>query len=266
MPIIPRKAHNVTSKPIFAILLISLLMALPAVAEAANEEPPAKERPWFIYLQLVNAYPRMESEKLVGRLFDPAMRALAPSYEDVDTVRSLRDENKLWVPQFGAGKVLSDHWVAYFQWGWTAGKVRTKADDPSIFLLPLHTDFEIKRGALSISGGANYYPFGTVKLNEFEGFSERLRASRPFIGADVTFTHATFRAKVKVGFSPFPNIVNLELSDAWNLPSINTHVGLEYPLNDRNSLGITAGYSFFFDRAYDFEGVAVTLAWNHYFR
>ena len=69
-----------------------------------------------------------------------------------------------------------------------------------------------------------------------------------------------------MGFVPFPNLINLELSDGWRLPSINTHLGLEVPVNRRSSLSFTAGYSFFFEERQDFEGASFTMNWNHYFR
>ncbi len=221
---------------------------------------------WFIYLQMVNAYPRLEREKYIGDIFDPIMHALAPGYNDVATVQGLRDSNLLWVPQFGAGKVVSEHWVVYFQAGWTAGKVRTKANDTSIFLLPLHTDLEIKRGAASVSFGANFYPLGVVKLRHYETLRDRVESAKFFVGLDMTWTYAMFRAKAKVGFRPLPNLINLTLSDSWYLPSLNPHFGFEIPLNDRNSLASAAGYNVFFDEKQDFEGVSFTFNWNHFFR
>lgn len=221
---------------------------------------------WFLFLQLVNAYPKLETEKLVDKLFDPAMREIAPGFDDVETVHSLREDHKLWVPQIGVGRVVGKRLTLYLQGGYTAGKVRTKANDTSIFLLPLHTDFEIQRGALSTTLGADFYPWGVVELRDYDGLWDRLRATKPKVGASVTWTHATFEAKVKVGLSPLPNVVSLELSDGWYLPSVNANLGADVPLGRRTSLGFNAGYNFFSDQKQDFEGPAFTVTWNYFFK
>ena len=109
-----------------------------------REPPPSK---WFVKFAAVNAYPKMESEKPIETLFNPAMRLLAPRFDDVRTVSKFRDKGRLWPPHAGFGRVLSERWVLSFQGGYVIGKVRTKANDASRFRLPLHTDLEIKRGA-----------------------------------------------------------------------------------------------------------------------
>lgn len=221
---------------------------------------------WFLLFAGVNAHPKLESEKLLDDLFDPAMRLLAPTFDDVRTIGDLRDDFILWPPHVGVGRILSDRWAVFVQAGYTAGKVRTKDNDTSILLLPLHTDVEIKRGALYAGVGADYFPFGMVELRKYDGVMERLRAARPALGARLTWTRATYRAKVKVGFGPFPNLINLELSDKWLLPSVNTNLGLDVPLNKRSALTFNAGYNFFFDQESDFEGPAFTVGWKRFFR
>ena len=242
-----------------------------AAAQVPSENPGpdhAKTRKlrWFLFTDLVNANPKLKSEELIEDYFDPAMRLLAPTFDDVTTVGTLRDEHLLWVPQLGVGRLLGSHWRLYLQAGYTAGKVRTKADDTSIFLFPLHTDFEIQRGAASTTLGLDFFPWGHASLDTYDGLRQRLKAARPKIGSSATFTHATFDAKIKAGFAPFPHLLDLHLSDSWYLPSINVNVGAEIPMTPKNSLGFNAGYNFFFDREDDFEGPAFTLTWSHYFK
>lgn len=221
---------------------------------------------WFVFLDLVNANPKLKSEEPIEDYFNPAMRLLAPTFDDVATVGTLRDKHLLWVPQIGIGRLLGDRWRLYVQGGYTAGKVRTKADDTSIFLLPLHTDFEIQRGAASTTLGLDFFPWRHPELGEFDGLWERLRAARPKIGSSATFTYATYDAKIKAGFKPFQHFLDLHLSDSWYLPSINVNVGAEMPVSPNNSISFNAGYNFFFDQEDDFEGPAFTLTWSHYFR
>lgn len=262
-----------TSRIIYLAVFLTVVFAPaarcatdPEAVRAEGSESARNDRPWFVFLQLVNPYPHMKSEEPIHSLYNPAMRLLAPGFNDVRTVGDLRDEHKLWVPQFGAGKVLSDHWVVYFQGGWTKGKIRTKATDRSIFLLPMRTDFLIERGATSTTFGANYYPFGVVELRHYESLRDRLHAVKPMVGTDMTWTYATFRAQIKLGFSPFRDVLNLELSDAWYVPSIGAHAGLEIPMNEKNSIVFGGGYSFFLKQEEDFQGASFTINWNRYFR
>lgn len=244
------------------------LLAEAVLSEVGASSAEERDRPrhWFVFLGLVNAYPKLESEKLVGDLFDPAMRLLAPGYDDVRTVRGSRDEHKLWVPQVGVGRVLGDRWSLYLQGGYAAGKVRTKANDRSIVLLPLHTDFEIWRAALSSTLGLDFYPFRVVELRKYEGLWDRLRGAKPKLGTSLTWTHATFDAKVKVGVTHLVNFLDIKLSDSWYLPSLNTNIGMDVPLSRRTSLGFNAGYNFFSNRKRDFEGPAFTVTWNYFFK
>ena len=234
--------------------------------EAAIAEKEATEPRWFLLFAVVNAYPKLESEEPIDKFFNRPMRVLAPTFDDVRTIGDLRDDFLLWPPHVGFGRILSDRWAVLFEVGYSAGKVRTKADDPSLLVLPLHTDLEIRRGAFYAGGGVDFFPAGMVKLRKYKGVMERLRAARPSLGARLTWTYATYRVKVKAGFKPLGNLINLEQSDAWLLPSINTNVGLDVPFNKRNCLSLNAGYNFFADRQYDFGGPSFTVAWKHYLR
>ncbi|HIJ65723.1 MAG TPA: hypothetical protein HPP77_07195, partial [Candidatus Hydrogenedentes bacterium] len=226
------------------------------------EEPPR----WFVFVAAVDADPKLESEQLIDPFINRAMHVLAPTYDDVKTIGDIRAVFLLWPPHAGGGRVLSDRWAVLMQAGYSVGKVRTKDDDRSIFLLPLHTDLEIQRGALYAGLGVDYFPFGMMQLREYDGMLDRLRAAKPYLGARITWTYATYNVKVKAGFKPFGNLINLEQSDAWLLPSINTNVGLEIPFNERNGLSVNFGCNFFDDEQQDFEGPSLSVAWKHFLR
>jgi len=256
------------------------VLALGAVAACclcAAEELPTEVAPiaetgetgaapsrWFLLLAWVNVHPKLESEKLIDKYFDPTMRFFAPDYDDVFKISDLRDKGLLWPPHFGVGYVLSPKWAVFFQGGYSVGKVRTKATDPSILLLPLHTDFEIQRGAAYFGVGVDFYPLGTVEMKKRDGLRARLRDARPTLGARYTYTYATYDAKVKVGFEPLPNI-GIKLSDSWFLPSVNLNIGMDIPLNERNLLFCNAGYAFFWEQEHDFSGPAFTIGWKRFF-
>lgn len=272
-------------RPKVCVVCASLLIVMCAHSQAQQrpEPPPSRIKPlvaaedtdaqesrensrWFFLLGFSNAHPAMESEQLIDRYFNSTMSCLSPTYDDVYTVGDLRDQFLLWVPYIGVGRVLSDKWAAFAQIGYAAGKVRTKADDPSILILPLHTDFEIKRGATYAGVGVDYFPFGMPELREYHGIGQRLRAAKPNLGARLTWTDATYRAKVKVGFKPFDNLIDYEESDEWLLPSFSPNVGIDVPLSKRSQLSFNASYNYFKDEREDFEGPSYTIIWKRFFR
>jgi len=228
----------------------------------ATPQDPAK---WFFLFALVNVYPKLESEKPIERYFNPTMRFFAPSFDDVYTISDLRDDHLLCPPHLGIGRILSPRWSLFFQCGYASGKVRTKATDPSILLFPLHTDFEIQRGAAYAGLGLDFLPLGQVKQKEYNTWRERFLGTKPVLGLRYTCTYALYDAKVKVGFVPFGNIISLKLDDAWWVSSVNANIGLDMPITRRTHLTCNAGYNLFFNRAYDFEGSAYTLGIKRYF-
>lgn len=234
----------------------------------ADSSPPNAfdgfDRRWFMLYATVNTYPELQREQLISKYFNPAMRFFAPTFENVRTISDLRDEHLLWVPHIGIGRALSPHWAFFVQGGYSGGKVRTNAINPSLLLFPLSTDLEIRRDALYAGVALDYFPFGMPVLREYDGVWSRLIAARPSFGARLTVTRASFRAKVKVGFRPFGNLVSLRLEDAWVLPSVNTNVGLDVPISKRGALSFNAGVNFFFEEEQDFEGTAFTIAWKHF--
>lgn len=221
---------------------------------------------WYYFIAAVNVYPELKSEELINQTLEPVLRTLSPGHEGVYTVSDLRDDHGLWPPHLGLGVNLNEKWSLFVEGGYTAGKVRTKNDRPSILLLPLHTDFEIKRSALFGGVGLDYFPWGMPASRNYDGLGDRLSSARPFLGTRLTWTYATFRAKVKLGLNPLPNFVNLELSDAWGLPSATVVGGVDMPLTENTSLTFNAGYNHFWDQASDFEGYAFTVQWRSYFK
>ena len=220
---------------------------------------------WYFFVAAVNVYPKLESERIIKELFEPTLATLAPGHQGVTTISELRDDHLLWPPHVGVGLKLNNHWAVFLEAGYTVGKVRTKTDDTSLILVPLHTDFELKRSALFAGLGVDYFPWGMPKQANYHGLRERLAQIRPFVGTRFTWTYATYRAKAKVGLLPFPNLLNLELSDAWSLPSATAVIGFDMPLSQNTALTVNGGYNHFWDQAQDFEGWAFTVQWKYLF-
>jgi hypothetical protein len=255
------------------ILLALACLATPAAPEeiappsAMETDEPTQLAPqkWYFFVAAVNVYPKLQSEEIIGDLVEPLLGVIAPGHEGIDTISELRDDHLLWPPHLGLGYNLNDKWSLFLEAGYTAGKVRTRSDDPSVLGLPLHTDFEIFRSALFGGVGVDYFPLGMPEQREYDGLADRLTSIRPFLGTRVTWTYATYRVKAKFGVHPLPNLVNLELSDAWVLPSATFVGGFDLPLSKDTTLTVNAGYNYFQDQEFDFEGGLLTVQWRRYF-
>ena len=235
-----------------------------APGDESRDDRPASRR-WFSLLTLANAYPALESERLIDQFFNTPMRILAPDFDDVTTFGDLRDWSLLWTPSIGLGYVISDHLAAFLAVGYGAGPVRTKADNTSIFLLPLHTDLELKRAAFIVIPGLDIFPFGMVEQREYRGLKDRLGAAKPMVGLRLPWTYASYEADVKFGFKPFGNLVSIEQSDAWAIWSVNVNLGVDVPVDKRNQINFNFGHSFFAERNYDFGGPTWSVSWKRLF-
>lgn len=234
-----------------------------ALALAYTPESEA-ERRWFIHVGFINAYPKLKSEELI-EYFDIAMHILAPGYEDVTTVGDWRDDNLLWQPQIGFGYKINDKWSFAAQTGLAWGTVRTTATDTSIILLPLHTDFAIKRGAIFFGAGFDYFPFKMMEHRGYDGFWDRIKGARPFVGGSVTLTRAWYEANIKVGVPVLPNLA-IELEDKWFTTSLNLHLGVDVPITRYGGVSINYGQNFFLEEGDDFAGTALSVEWKHFIR
>ncbi|MGC8737795.1 MAG: hypothetical protein ACP5UA_04000 [Candidatus Hydrogenedens sp.] len=234
-------------------------------SKAISLEPCENENSkWFWFISLVNPYPKMESEKPVKELFDPIMVFLAPDQEPVKTVSDFRDNHLIWAPHAGIGYQINSKWSITAQGGGEGGKIRTKQTHPSILLMPLHTDFEIKRMAFYFGIGIHFSPWGSPIHKDFESWKERIKATRPYLSASATYTYATYDAKVKVKFLPLLYLVDLNLSDEWNTVSLDTNIGFEIPINKKDEFVVSLGYSKFARLREDFDSFTFTIEFKRF--
>lgn len=241
------------------------VLELPTVQKLhLDDEPEQRYSKWYMHYGAANAYPKIESEKLVRDLFDPLMKFLSPGHDEVLLVSDLRDLGIVWAPQLGVGRVFGEWFSVTMLGSYAGGTVRTKQTNRSIFLLPLHSDFAIARSAAVLDFAFDFYPFKTPKRRDFDNWKDRFRASRPRIGVNPTYVWATYDAKVSIQFVPFPNI-GIKLHDKWFIPSYQARIGWDIPIDRRNLLQFNAGYQWFTEEERDFNGAVFSIAWKSFF-
>ncbi len=233
--------------------------------QCANAKRAEHQSPWFILPSLINVYPKLESEKPIVEYYNPIMRLLAPDFDDVRTVGTLRDAHILWTPDFAIGRVMSRYLALYVHVGYSAGTVRTKATNASVFLVPLRTDFQIYRSAAYVGLCADLFPFGMPERKKYGSLMERLRNTKPSIGLRFTENYAGYRAKTNAAF-PAMRLFEVDLKDNWWVAGLNANLGADVPLSERDALTLNAGYNFALTRGFDFDAAAFTLGWKHYFK
>lgn len=235
------------------------------VLRGESDNPEVRYSKWFFHLGMANAYPKIESEKLVRKFYDPLLEGLAPAHDEVLLISELRDMGLVWAPQLGVGRVLGDYFAFTAIFSYAGGKVRTEQTNRSIFLLPLHEDFSIKRSATVIDLALDWYPLKAPEQRAYAGWKERFRASRPRVGINSTYVWATYDAKVQLQFVPFPNLT-IKLTDKWFIPSFQARLGWDIPIDERNLLQFNMGYQWFTKETQDFNGPVFGISWKSFFR
>ncbi|HOV34032.1 MAG TPA: hypothetical protein PLX23_11800 [Candidatus Hydrogenedens sp.] len=199
---------------------------------------------WFWFVSLMNPYLNLEEkERPVKELFDPIMSFIAPEQKPVKTVNDYQDDFLIWAPYVGLGYQINRKWAVTVQGGGEGGILRTKQTHLSILLVPLHTDFEIQCGDLYCGTSAYYSPWGSPEHRKFNNWKERLKSARPYISMSLVFTHLTYDAKVKAKLLPLLPIVDLNPSETWHTVNLDTNVGFEIPLNERDEILFSFGGS-----------------------
>lgn len=259
-----RDSIDLIAPPIDSLGTMDLVNPEEGMEEDSAHFP--KKRNWFVLFGAVNVYPKLEREKLIKKILDPVVDALAPGYAGTHTFTDMRDDGLMWPPQLSVGRVLSDYFALSVHGGYTPGTVRTNKSNPSIFSgIPLHTEVKIKRWASFVGVDLDYYPFRMAELKKYANWWERLRAARPTLGARVTYTWAGFDARINFGFGFAEKIMGIRLHEEWELPSLTLVAGVDIPINHRNTFILNGGYTFFKEQRQDFNGPVFTLGWRYMF-
>ncbi len=199
---------------------------------------------WFWFVNLMNPYLDLEEkERPVKELFDPIMSFIAPEQKPVKTVNDYQDDFLIWAPYVGVGYQINRKWAVTVQGGGEGGILRTKQTHPSIFLMPLHTDFVIQCGDLYCGTSAYYSPWGSPEHRKFSNWKERVKSARPYISMSLVYTYLTYDTKVKAKILPLLPIVDISPSETWHTVNLDTNIGLEIPLNERDEILFSFGGS-----------------------
>jgi hypothetical protein len=104
-----------------------------------------------------------------------------------------------------------------------------------------------------------------VEQRDYHGLKERLRAIRPMFGVRIPWTHAGYKAHVKLGLGPVKKLVDIKFGETWDIWSTNLNAGFDVPITRRNQVNVNLGHSFFFGHDSDFGGTVFSVTWKYLF-
>ena len=152
------------------------------------------------------------------------------------------------------------------QGGYSAGTLNTNGTWNSWLILPLHSDVTLTRGGYYLTAGFDFWPFKQVPQKQYNTWAERFNGIRPMLGARYNINYATFDARVKIGFKPLPNLIDVEISEDYMLKGVIVNAGFDMPISTYSHMTFEVDYNFFQDHEEDFNGPAITVGIKHYFR
>ena len=239
--------------------------AAPAAKDgAANAE--AGERLWYFFTGNSNNHPRLhKAQQQIDEQINQPFRLIAPCFDDVKTFADQAQDFMIWTPYIGVGRKLSTHFDLFAQAGYSAGSVRTKANDTSLLLLPFHTDVQEKRSSFFAGLGLAWFPWGFVELQKYDSIGSRLANTRPYLVNTYSWNRLTFEGNVKSGLWPLPSLIHVNQKEHWSLFSTGIGAGADIPLSASSALSMNLQYTFFLSEGEDFSGPGFNMHWKKFF-
>lgn len=223
------------------------------VVHSIREEPAAEElaRPWHVDLGSRISYVKLqETDQTLDRKLDLPLRLdVFGVFDHPTTPLDRKTDFALNSIFLGLGRMESDRFVWSIYGGAAAG-----SDKSSQRFLTTELDVRFRYGFYYLGAQLEFYPWRIPDpVPQTAGFSERLRAGRPFVltGFETAFVNGTGAGDYRVlGLSMYADSAHIR---DW-LFSVPLGVGWSIPLSDRCSLQLMGDYRFHFYRPQEFNG------------
>lgn len=227
------------------------------------------EKRWFLGLGTSNYHPRLkESERQIDAEINGMLGGLLPAWQRPETFKDWSKDWKIWDIWLEAGRDITPRtsWFAA-----VGGIAATIKNDETYFPLglPLNSDIRFKRTVAFLTGGLTYYPYGKPSLDpvsrEWNVVKRAVCRAKPYAEFGVGYTFIRAEASVKLKIPVIGQLYEQKEKSDYHLLQANPRLGVEFPLNDDDSLSVTGCYYFFNEHSSEFNGPSVSVIFKHKF-
>lgn len=227
------------------------------------------EKHWFFYTGATNYHARLEpSEKQIDEQINGLFGSLLPRWREPETFKDWSDDWKLWDVWIGFGRDINAKWT----WGTSVGGGEGTVKNSHTyypFLIPTDIDVNFTRMEAYIEGALSWYLWGKPEIADRQdgkkGLHRALKATRPFFDLAVGYDYQVSEANVAVKMPLIGTVFREHQKDDYHLLYFNPRIGIETPIDNKNSVGMTAGYVFFHEHGDEFNSSLVNVFFRHRF-
>ncbi len=225
-------------------------------------------RYWYLLVGVANDWPRLhESEHEINRDVNRFFGSFVPRWHRPTTFKDWRDDLRLWDLHGGLARSLSNRWSVFLVTGGITGAVRTKN---GYFLgVPFEVHSKFERRVLFLSTGADYYPWGKASLPETaernQGLKQRLFAAKPYLQMALGYSNVYAVGQVKVSLPWVGSVAKGKHAEYYDLFFLSPRLGVDIPLNEKDTLSLMAGYLFYTRHPDEFNGPSFFITYKRKF-
>ena len=240
-------------------------------ADDGIDELRVYDKRWFVLVGAANYHARLEeSEQEIDDNINGLFGKILPRWQEPETFKDWSDDWKLWSLWAGFGRDLSPKWLWAVSAGGGEGTVKN-SNTYRPFLIPAKIDVDFTRLEVYLEGTLTWYPWGKPALSEnpdgdHSGRLRRaMRGTRPFFDLAAGYDYQEAEADVRVKLPLVGTAFREHQKDDFHLLYANPRIGVEIPIDDKNSVGLSAGYVFFHEHGDEFDAAVFNLFLRHKF-
>ena len=248
---------------VFSILILACSSR--ALAEGARES----EKRWYLGIKASNYRPALkEFERRIDAEIREPLKAILPSWQGVESFKDWSDDSEVWDIWLEGGRDLSPKASWFISAGGTGATIRTNQTYFPVGI-PFTTDVRFRGTELGIMGGLAYFPLGKPALDcrsrTWNVVKQAVLRAKPYGEIGVGYTFFRGEGTVTLGLPMLNRLYKNKEEFRFHLLEISPRIGVEFPLNRRDSISLVGSYRFFHGHGAEFDSPAVSAVIKHRF-
>jgi len=258
------------------LLFVLMTCSGPTFAEpigTAPDETVSKEKKdpykaWYIIMGGSNVHPGLKkSEQFINQKMNGPLNLLFWDWRRPTTFRNWRDSFFLWEPYIGIVKGIDEHFTIFLTGGVIGGTLTNKSQN-HLLVIPMKTTVKFGRFAEYATLGFNYYPFerpNPESLPEKFSIKQTFAHAKPFAAFGLTAMRQVETGSASIAWPSGDRIYKQRERFDYRFGHVSARLGLELPINKRDSVTASAGYAFCQPHPEEFSGPVMGLFFMHRF-